>query len=207
MDPGLAELIGIIIGDGFLESTPGHYRMGIVGDPIGDREYYHYVKRLIKEVWGKDVKIVHRQRGLRITFSSKNVFKELSQDYGIPIGEGKSSKVVIPGCILESWDLTKNTIRGLVDTDGSVFTSDKPGSPRYPSIEITTSSIELAGQVRSALIEQGFRVAKIWGYKSKNSAIRSYKIPLNGEKNVAKWLEGIGFSNPTKRRKAEKIVE
>ena len=32
----LAEFIGIIIGDGFLDGNFGHYNIGIVGDPIKD---------------------------------------------------------------------------------------------------------------------------------------------------------------------------
>lgn len=203
----LAEFIGIVIGDGFLDGKFGHYNIGIVGDPIKDKEYFDCIKELIKSVCNKEVRIVHRYRGLRITFGCKELFLELTQKYNLPIGEGKCEKVVIPDIIANDWNLVKHTIRGIVDTDGSVFGANKPGSLQYPSIEITTSSIALAEQIKSILTKQRFRVAKIWKYKSKNSSIPSYKVPLNGYKNLQSWSRWIGFSNSTKSRKAKKLLE
>ncbi len=202
----LAEFIGIIIGDGFLDGKFGHYNIGIVGDPIKDKEYFKYIGSLIKEFCGKDVRIVHRARGLRITFGCKELFLGLTKNYGLPIGEGKCEMVVIPEIIFNNWNLAKHTIRGIADTDGSVFGANKPGAIQYPSIEITTSSIRLAEQLKLILTKNDFRVAKIWKYKSKNSSIPSYKVPLNGRKNVQFWLDKIGFSNPTKLRKAESLL-
>jgi len=202
----LAEFIGIIIGDGFLDGKFGHYNIGIVGDPIKDKEYFQYIQSLIKEVCGKDVRIVHRARGLRITFGCKDMFLELTERYELPIGKGKCEKVIIPDIIANEWNLLKHTIRGIVDTDGSVFGANKPGVLQYPSIEITTSSIKLAHQLNKILCKVGFRVANVWKYKSKNSSIPSYKVPLNGQKNLRFWLKEIGFSNPTKLRKAESLL-
>ena len=128
LDEKLAELIGIIIGDGFLDGKFGHYNIGIVGDPIKDKEYFEYVKGLIKSVCSKEVRIVHRFRGLRITFGCKELFVELTQKYNLPIGKGKCEKVVIPAQIICNWNLAKHTLRGIVDTDGSVFGADKKGS-------------------------------------------------------------------------------
>lgn len=206
MNIQFAELIGALIGDGFLEGTKGHYRFGLVGHPLDDREYYEYLSGLLFNVTGKPVKPVIRERGIRITVSNKTIFQELAFTYGIPIGKVKSATVKIPRHIYSFWGLSKHTIRGIADTDGSVFAVDKPGSPLYPSIEITTSSPVLAHQIRNILLSRGFKVANIWSYKSKKSVLTTYKIPLNGHANLAKWLEEIGFSNPTKRRKAERIL-
>jgi hypothetical protein len=203
----LAEFIGIVIGDGFLDGNFGHYNIGIVGHPIKDKEYYYYIQKLIKEICDKDVRIVHRARGLRMTFGCKELFQELTQNYDLPIGEGKCQKVVIPRIIMNDWNLAKFTIKGIADTDGSVFCSNKPGAPNYPSIEITTSNINLAEQARLMLIKQGFRVAKIWKYKSKNSSVVSYKIPLNGYKNLELWIQKIGFSNGVKLKKAIELIK
>ncbi len=203
LDENLAELIGIIIGDGFLDGNFGHYNIGIVGDPIKDKEYFFYIRDLIKKVCNREVKIVHRARGLRITFGCKDLFLELTEKYNLPIGQGKCVKVIIPEIIVKDLNLVKNTIRGIADTYGSVFGANKPGSPQYPSIEITTSSIILAEQLKTILTQQGFKMANIWKYKSKNSVVNSYKVPLNGYKNLDIWLEKIGFSNPTKLNKAK----
>ena len=70
-----------------------------------------------------------------------------------------------------------------------------------PSIEITTSSKELAEQLKSLLLLKGFRVAKIWAHKGKNSATPAYRVPLNGYENLKMWKKEIGFSNPSKLEK------
>lgn len=207
MNKYLAELIGIEIGDGFLDNAQKHYRIGIAGDPINDREYFDYVKTIIKKQWMKDAKIVERQRAIYIRINSKSAFLELTQKYQLPIGEGKCEKVVIPEIIAKDWSLAKHAIRGIVDTDGSIFVADKPRSLNYPSIEITTCSLILATQLKKILSEHGFRVANIWRYQSKKKNTRpSFKVPLNGYENVYKWLRLIGFSNPVKRKKAENVI-
>ena len=207
MDEKLSELIGIIIGDGNLSNVQKHYRIGFTGDPINDKEYFDYVKVLIKDVWNKDARIFLGGLGLRIVINSKPAFIEVTQKYGLPIGEGKCHKVTIPEVIEKDWTLARHAIRGIVDTDGSIFVANKPGCPNYPSIEITTTSIKLAEQLRKILLSRQFRVANIWCDRSRTpNSLPSYKVPLNGKENVRKWLDEIGFSNPVKRRKAEKAI-
>lgn len=207
LTPELAELIGIIIGDGFISKYNNSYRIGIVGSPKTDNEYFEIVKKLIKKVWNKDIKIIHRERGLRITFGSKDIFEYLVYNIKIPYGIGKCEKVIIPLVISKNWNLVKHTIRGIVDTDGSVFSTNKPRCSNYPSIEISTSSYKLALQLKLILEKRNFRVTKIWGYKSKLSRVINYKIGLNGKDNLIKWLDEISFSNPYKYQRALKIVK
>lgn len=197
-----AELIGIIIGDGFVHRHDNSYRIGIVGNPKTDMDYFYKIQKLIWTVWQKEARIVKRERGLRMTFGSKRAFEDWSIGLKLSYGEGKCERITIPRIIADNWNLAKHTIRGIVDTDGSVFTANKLGTPNYPSIEITTSSYLLALQLKEILEKQDFRVAKIWQYKSKLSSRTTYKVPLNGYDNLAKWLEEIGFSNPNKLNRA-----
>ena len=199
---GMAELIGALIGDGYIYRSHRKYQVGFVGSPFTDKEYFEKLKSLILNEWKKDAKIKLRERGLRMVIDSKKICTFLIDDLRIAHGEGKCEKVKIPDKILEDWNLTKNTIRGIVDTDGSVFVARKPGVEKYPSIEITTTSKELAGQLRDVLINKGFRVANIWTNKSKTNKRIAYRIPLNGKENIKKWLNEIGFSNPYKQRRA-----
>jgi len=140
--------------------------------------------------------------------NSKPIFLELSQKYGLPVGEGKCGKVVIPLIIFDDWNFARHTVRGIVDTDGSIFTANKRGSPQYPSIEITTCSIKLARQLKLILENNGFHVANVWcDPPGKLSTLPCYKVPLNGYKNVEKWMSEIGFSNPSKKKKANSILD
>ncbi len=207
MNDNLAELIGFIIGDGFLDNYQKHYRIGFVGDPIKDKEYFEYIQGLIKKVWNKQPRIFLHKRGIYMIVNSKDAFLELTQKYGLPIGEGKCEKVTIPKEILNNWNLAKHTIRGIVDTDGTVFVSNKPRSPNYPSIEISTCSLKLAQQLKGILSDKDFKVANIRRYQSKKKNRRpEFKVALYGRENVRKWLNKIGFSNTIKRKKAENAV-
>ncbi len=204
--PQLAEFIGALIGDGYIYTNNRKYVIGFTGNPITDLEYYKYLKYLIKNLWSKDVNIIERYRGIRIVFNSKEITQFLINEVGISHGIDKSEKITIPENIINDWNLAKHTIRGIVDTDGSIFTAKKPGFLLYPSIEITTSSYKLALQIRQTLIAHNFRVANIWRYKSKLSKRTTYKVPLNGIINIQKWVTEIGFSNSYKMKKAEKIL-
>ena len=202
----VAEFIGILIGDGYIYTNKNKYIIGFTGNPITDKEYYKYLKKLIEKSCQKTVKVTLRERGLRIAFGSKKISQFLINELRIIHGSNKSENIIIPEIIVKDWNLLKYTIRGIVDTDGSVFVAKKPGVSAYPSIEITTSSLRLAFQLKDILEIHGFRVAKIWKYKSKLSRRITYKVALNGFKNLEKWIKEIGFSNPHKLGKAKKIL-
>ncbi len=164
---GMAELIGALIGDGYIYRSHRKYQIGFVGSPITDKEYFKKLQYLIFSEWKKKAKIKFRERGIRMVIDSKEIAIFLIEELKIPHGEEKCEKVEIPEEIVANWELAKNTIRGIADTDGSVFVAKKPGIEKYPSIEITTTSKKLAEQIKDILVKRGFRVAKIWSYKSK----------------------------------------
>ena len=202
--PKLAELVGIIMGDGYIYTGHGKYQIGIVGNQNTDKAYFEKIKSLILSECNKEVKIKERERGLRINFYSKETVDLLVNYFKIPSGK-KSDKILIPDNIISDWNLAKYTIRGLVDTDGSVFVTKKPGILKYPSIELNTINQKLAIQIREILIKNDFRVTKIWGHlslKGYKNCKRSYKICLNGQNNLKKWIKEIGFSNPYKFERA-----
>lgn len=206
LTPELAEFVGILIGDGYIYTNKNKYIIGFTGSPITDKDYYEYVKELIRKVWKKEVTIKERNKGLRIAFGSKEISDFLINGLGLAHGIDKSENIVIPECITKEWRLVKHSIRGIVDTDGSIFVAKKPGVIKYPSIEITTSSPKLALQLHGILTKNGFRVAKIWKYKSKLSKRTTYKVPLNGFENLDKWVREISFSNPYKLNRAKKAL-
>ena len=202
----LAELIGAYIGDGYLYNKKRTYQLGFVGHPETDKKYFEHLVNLIFLEFNKKSKIKLSGRGIRIVVSSKNICNLFTENLGLSFGEGKCEKISIPSEILEDWFLVRNVLRGIVDTDGSVFAVKKPRVMRYPSIEITTCSKKLANQIRKILLKRGFRVAKIWKFKSKNSKRVGYRVPLNGKKNLKKWLDEIGFSNPYKLKRAKSYL-
>ena len=196
------ELIGALIGDGHIYKKNHKYLIGFTGNQITDKEYFTQLKNLISIAWKKEIKIKFREHAVRIQFGSKEIVARLTDFFGLPFNKGKCYVVEIPVLLKNNWLLSKHVIRGIVDTDGSIFTANKPGCLNYPSIEITTTSNKLALQIKEILLAQGFRVAKIWSCKSKLSNHLAYKIPLNGKVNLKKWVDEIGFSNPYKLNRA-----
>lgn len=205
--PEIAEIVGVLIGDGYIYRKKHKYQIGFVGNPITDKESFDNLKELILKEWGKNVEAKVRAGGLRLVFNSKEICKFLIDDLGMPHGKGKCEKVFIPRIIFENWDLAKCTIRGIMDSDGSIFVSKKPGVERYPTMEITTTSLNLANQLRVLLIQRGFRVGNIRSSLSKLSTMPAYKVCLYGKSNVKKWLDEIGFSNKYKENRAINYIQ
>lgn len=199
----LSEFCGAIIGDGCLYNKHGHHTIMISGNIIDDREYYNYLSKNIEKITGRKPIIKIHDRALRLIIHNKKFFDFLTSEIGMFLGEGKTYNVTIPHKI-ENSKFIVNCLKGIADTDGSIFTANKPGSPNYPSIEITTASENLAKQTFRILENLDFRV-KTRSHKPKNSA-RMYKISLNGWNMLGKWYDEIGFSHPRKGKMAKQII-
>lgn len=203
----LAEFIGIIIGDGYIYHKTNHYVIGIVGSPKTDAGYFLKIQKLIFNLFNLQAKFKKRERGLRLVFNSKGIFYFLTKTLNLPYGKGKGSQIQIPKEFCQNKEFVSHTLRGIFDTDGTIFTSNKKGVPLYPCIELTTTSLNLAEQVKKLLIKKGFRVAGVRKYKYKHSKLISNKVSLYGQNNMTQWSQNIGFSNPIKEKKLKIILQ
>lgn len=200
----LAELTGIIIGDGCLFRKQN--LIMISGNIEEDDKYYKDISNFIFRIIGKQPTIKVHQRALRLIVRNKDFFNFFYEYLGMIYNGDKTYNVVIPSKILKNMNFTKACLRGIADTDGSIFTSNKPGSPGYPSIEITTVSKNLAFQIKNILKNFGFRVTLRW-YDPKNDIqVRTYKVGLNGWGMLRKWYTDIGFTHPFKEKLLIKIL-
>jgi hypothetical protein len=200
------ELLGALLGDGFVSLASHKYIFGLTGNSITDKDYFNHLTNLIYFVCNKKVVPKVRSHGIRISVYSKSYCLRLINDFGFFPGAGKAVNAKIPTFVLSDWKMLTFVLRGLFDTDGSVFYSKKPGVEKYPSLELTTSSINLANQVKEGLLIKGFRVTKIRSYFSKLSKHRTYKVCLYGKTNLQRWVEEIGFSNPYKSLRAKSLL-
>jgi len=205
--PGIAEIVGIYIGDGHIYRDGNKFQIGFTGNPLTDVEFFEKIKELIKKEWKKEVNFKVRGRGLRMIFRSREISDFLIKKLELPYGNGKCEKVIIPEKIAGNWNLAKHTIRGIMDTDGTVFVSKKPRVERYPTMEITTTSKILSDQLRNILIKEGFRVGNIRKFTPKLGKLPAYRVPLYGKENVRKWLKEIGFSNKYKLERAKSYIQ
>tara|TARA_Y100000310_G_C20673561_1_gene811592 strand:- start:1938 stop:2591 length:654 start_codon:yes stop_codon:yes gene_type:complete len=190
----VAELIGAIIGDGCIRYSPkiSQYFVEIVGDPKKEKRYFVYLVAIFNEELNLKVSVKVRERGLRLRTYSKSFVEFLIYDLRMPYNNKKCQNVTIPTAIIMEPSFLKSCLRGIMDTDGSLFMANKGYRNDYPTIEISTTSVNLAHQMHSVLSKTfrlGFRNFKQGDYH------RIYRISLNGDVMVKRWFDEIGFSN------------
>jgi len=186
----LAELTGIMYGDGCLSTSGSKYLIYISGHKSDDLEYHKNItKNLFLKVFNKEVKIEFRKKEntLFIRFSNKTIFNFFSE-LEMPIGK-KHNKLKLPVQIKNSDTLILSFIRGLADTDGSIiFSKQHRKKHYYPRIEITNKSEKFLIEILSFLKKKGF-------YGSVSNKGNGYRLEIPGFENLYRWLELINFSN------------
>jgi hypothetical protein len=122
----LCEFVGAIIGNGNLWTDGSRYRVELTGDPKLEVEYFKHFSAFSNDLFGKKPYALRiHERGLRWRLQSKEAYIML-QTLGVLAGNGKSHKVTIPDLILKKgWAYSKWTVRGIMDTDGTLFFSKK----------------------------------------------------------------------------------
>jgi hypothetical protein len=188
------ELIGIILGDGCLyyDEKRRIYMLEIVGNADEQWDFFQRISETISKLAGKRPKIRIKKeklgKGIRLYLYNKKFL-----DYLINLGLSKSPKTFtakIPKQFL-SWSYSKYIIRGLFETDGSLFFSRSKNIkyPSYPRIEIKTSSEKLLIQLNNILTKQEFKVSI-----KRTKSDRTPAILISGEKMLDKWVKHIGFN-------------
>ena len=198
IDERYAELIGLMMGDGCLSHTNKARYIYICGHKKDDLEYHqNTTKVLFKELFEKDIEIKFRKKEntLFIKFSDKDIFNELCKY--LPVGK-KYDYLQVPGRILSNKKLFFAFLRGLVDTDGCIiFSKQHRQTQYYPRIELSSRSKQFLLEILEELKRHEF-----YGSVS-HKGKQNYRMEVPGKKNPKKWMDHIGFSNPTKLRKVK----
>ncbi|OIO25511.1 hypothetical protein AUJ14_04060 [Candidatus Micrarchaeota archaeon CG1_02_55_22] len=109
----ISEFIGVIIGDGNIWAKK--YEIMVAGDKSKDRAYFEYLSGIVIRNFGYTPHIRYRTGGLYLVIRSKNIFTFMSQYF--PTGK-RAINVFIPEGLSN-----KTVLRGVFDTDGSIFFS------------------------------------------------------------------------------------
>ncbi len=204
-DEKLAELVGIILGDGNIyvhkrgKSTA--YMVRITGNSVTDSEYlFGYVKPLCENIFGTPIKTYKHKKckELFLILYSKTAVDFLIS-IGLKAGDKIQQQVSIPKWIFENDLFLKACIRGLVDTDGSIYEL-KPDWPGLWQICFTNKNERLLADFNEGLAKVGISSSRIYRYKNGK---RTPKIYITKKSELSKFYKEIGFSNPKHRNKLQ----
>lgn len=202
-----AEIVGLSFGDGSLTrrlsgDSKDKLRFQLRGDITEDREHYtNYIIPLFNKTLGINIKSVTcngKDKSYGIASYNQEVCKSL-QELGIPIGV--KGELQIPMWITSKDVFTKCFIRGLMDTDGSVYCGRDYNYPKKGYIKIrmsiTSISKNLMEQTSSLLKHLGIHNLLLKPYQPKVQKNRKEfsKIQIDGP-NVIKYFEIISSKNP-----------
>lgn len=181
----LAEFVGIMIGDGGISP----YRVDITLNATDDREYAKFVAELITELFGVYPKIYSRKdkNALAITVSRTRLVAFL-QSLGLPIGNKIEHHIHIPSWIMGNSGYERACLRGLFDTDGSIFSHvyrSKEKKYKYKKISFSSASERLLSDVSLLLHKNNIRA-----YKA-NTNVR-----IDSRESFSRYLKIIGTHNP-----------
>ncbi|MBR9692868.1 hypothetical protein GOV07_02950 [Candidatus Woesearchaeota archaeon] len=194
----LAELIGILLGDGSINVYPSpkystFYRVKI-SFHADDKEYLAYVKNLLWKLLNVEAQENYRKNEKTAELL---IFKKAIVEKLLKLGLKSSPKwnrAVIPEEFMNP-ELGKYVLRGYFDTDGSVVIANNNGT-LYPRLEMKISPSPMQNQLIELLEQCDFRPN---AYDIGKGKVR---VQMNGKKVLKEWFERIGWSNPKHEQKA-----
>ena len=183
----LAEFVGILIGDGGISKN----QVVITQHYIDDKDYCNFIIRLVKKLFGINPSVYHRpQFSINNIVISRVKLVKFLNSIGLPIGNKINQQIDIPGWIKTNRNYMIACIRGLVDTDGSVFRHSytvKHKIYSYKKMSFSSRSKPLISSVYHFLKKSGLssRITK-----------NNFEIRIEAQKNVKKYFCLIGSHNP-----------
>jgi len=184
-----AEFYGIMLGDGNSNKTKaykiGTYSIRIVGDSRYDQDYLiNYVKPLIESLFNIRVRIgkFKNQNACFIEAHSSQLVNFL-ENKGFKPGNKIKNQLEIPLWIKQNSSFLKVCLRGLYDTDGSIYKLTNQNSYQ---INFCNKNPVLMEDVRNSLINLRIFPSKISKEKD---------LYITKKEEITKFLKLIEFRN------------
>lgn len=186
----LAECVGIILGDGSIS----RYQVCVSLDRIRDREYASVVKELFSLVFG-DMPSVHErpEKGTIDVVLSGVALSEELVSMGLVRGDKVRQQVAIPNWIYDNPEYSRACVRGLFDTDGSLYAHRKTKATYY-GWTFTNYSRPLLNGVA--------RILRANGFDPKQGCKES--IFMYNRNALERYFDIFGTNNPKNSQKYSK---
>lgn len=183
----LAEIIGIMLGDGCLHFDTRRKYQTVVAFSWREESYLQYVRSLFQGYfYPYKFCITDRKNEFLLRNTSIKIGEKLLA-LGIQSGDKIKNKQTIPKWLEKRNDLLPHTLRGLFDTDGCVY--KKYGS--YAQIQFKSACLALIKSINAALKELGFNPSKIQEDFNKRKNRSDWKIYLCRQDEIARFLKEI----------------
>ena len=194
----IGEFIGAFAGDGnfYFDKKSYHYRVTFVTSSY-EESYSLELKNLISHIFGKEASRYKAGNKISTIVYGKDILKFLKEYL---IWEGEKGYTVRLRCDLSSYSKTflKGFIRGLFDTDGNV-------NKKKAQITVGSISKHLILQV-SYILKTLNLDHSFYRFKPKPNKREFNCIYIYNRKNLQRFNEIIGFTNPIKKERIENIL-
>lgn len=195
----LAEIIGIMIGDGCLYLDPLKKYQTTISFNKKEKDYLDYVKNLFENYFKYKFCVTTAKDEFLLRNTSVFVGKKLIE-FGLINGNKVKNKIVIPSWILENKIFTSRAIRGIFDTDGCVYCKYR----KYAQIQIKMASPETISSIRFALVSLGFKPTKM--RKSYNKGYVDWSFYLSRQDEIKSFFDNIEPANSKHNIRYKKII-
>jgi intein/homing endonuclease len=188
----LAELVGISLGDGAITER----QVKVTLDTETDSEYFPYVIGLFGDLFGVIPSVCKRRNSRAADIVvSRTAAVSFLESCGLLQGNKVEHQVDIPYWIKKNPTLAQSCMRGLMDTDGSIFLETHVINGKtysYPRVWFTSKSTPLLSSTHQILAEAGFSP----------KVRRDRAVTLERREDVFKYFEGnIGTHNPKHQKR------
>ena len=197
-----AEFYGALLGDGcvskYWKKSKSRWRFEIAfTGSINDWQYYiDFIQPCCVRWFGVKGRLFQRNRNsTRFHISNKELALTLNR-IGFPFGK-KPDSLSIPDIFLSNEDLSKAVLRGIFNTDGSIYRlyKRKYGKQKrvysdYRVIQLKMRAKPIIQQAKKILSQYGIHTGKILFEEPGKSVLR-----ICSKQAVSLYLKEIGFSN------------
>ncbi len=185
--PLLAEFLGILFGDGHLSD----YQVLVTTNSETDIKHALYIKRIIKKLFNLNAALTFKkkQKAVNVVVSSVNLVNWLSLK-GMPKGNKLKIGFSVPNWITDNDEYCKKFIRGLFDTDGSVYVDKhliKGKIYQNQGWAFTSYSVKLRNDILNLLRSFGYSPTLRESQRS---------VYMRRREDIEKYFKEIGSSNP-----------
>ena len=183
----LAEFVGIVLGDGGITKS----QIMITVNSKDDKEYGEFLYSLAEKLFDVHVGICHSKKWnvTKYIISRSELVRFFIEKLGLKKGNKIKQQVDIPDWIKQNKFYSIACVRGLVDTDGCIFTHRYKVNGKFYSYKklcFTSYSLPLRQSV--------FNILKENGLNPRFSQDRD--VRLDSIENMQRYFQIIGSHNP-----------